>query len=391
MRVLQVIPGLSTRTGGPPVAVVESSLALKRCGVETVIFATDMAQAASARAHERVGPRDLPAGADALDLRLFPARWPYRLVFSPELYRAVAEQAREFDVVHIHSLFLFPQFAAYRGARKGRVPYVVSPRGSLDPYLRQRGRPVKAIADALWQRGMLEGASALHLTSDEEARLVRDVARRVPRAVIPNGIRWSDYQDLPEGSEFRARWLGGDDAPIVLYLGRLSHKKGLDVLIRAFGIARRAIPDVRLVIAGPDDEELQPTLEAIAAREGVTARVTFTGMLRGRERLAALAVARVWALPSHSENFGIAVLEAMAAGLPVIVSPGVNIAPEISAAEAGVVCEQTAEAFGAEIAALLRDDARCTVLGEQGRAFARQYDWDSVAPRLAAMYERVAA
>ena len=391
MRVLQVIPGLSTRTGGPPVAVVESSLALKRCSVETVIFATDMAQAASSRARGRIERRDLPEGAEALDLRLFPARWPYRLVFSPELYRAVADHARAFDVVHIHSLFLFPQFAAYRGARKGGVPYVVSPRGSLDPYLRQRSRPVKAIADALWQRGMLEGASALHLTSDEEARLVRDVARRVPRAVIPNGIRWSDYQDLPEGSEFRARWLGGDDAPIVLYLGRLSHKKGLDVLIRAFGIARRAIPDVRLVIAGPDDEELQPTLEAIAAREGVTARVTFTGMLRGRERLAALAVARVWALPSHSENFGIAVLEAMAAGLPVIVSPGVNNAPEISAAEAGVVCEQTAEAFGAEIAALLRDDARCTVLGEQGRAFARQYDWDSVAPRLAAMYERVAA
>jgi glycosyltransferase involved in cell wall biosynthesis len=388
MRVLQVIPGLSTRTGGPPVAVVESSLALKRCGVETVIFATDMAQAASSRARGRIERRDLPEGAEALDLRLFPARWPYRLVFSPELYRAVADHARAFDVVHIHSLFLFPQFAAYRGARKGGVPYVVSPRGSLDPYLRQRSRPVKAIADALWQRGMLDGASALHLTSDEEARLVRDVARRVPRAVIPNGIRWSDYQDLPRAGEFRA---GGDDAPVVLYLGRLSHKKGLDVLIRAFAIARRAIPDARLVIAGPDDEALQPALEAIAAHEGVAAHVMFTGMLRGREKLAALAAARVWALPSHSENFGIAVLEAMAAGLPVIVSPGVNIAPEIAAAAAGVVCEQTAEAFGAEIAALLRDDARRTVLGEQGRAFARQYDWDAVAPRLAAMYEQVAA
>jgi glycosyltransferase involved in cell wall biosynthesis len=391
MRVLQVIPGLSTRTGGPPVAVVESSLALNRCGVETTVFATDMAQAASARAHDRIDPRDLPAGAEALDLRLFPARWPYRLVFSPELYRAVADRAREFDVVHIHSLFLFPQFAAYRGARNGGVPYVVSPRGSLDPYLRQRSRPAKAIADALWQRGMLEGASALHLTSDEEARLVRDVARRVPRAVIPNGIHWSDYQYLPPAGDFRARWLGGDDAPVVLYLGRLSHKKGLDVLIRAFAIARHTAPEARLVIAGPDDEALQRALEAIAAREGVADRVTFTGMLRGREKMAALAAARAWALPSHSENFGIAVLEAMAAGLPVIVSPGVNIAPEIAAADAGVVCEQTAEAFGREIADLLRDDARCAVLGRRGREFARRYDWDSVAPRLAAMYEQAAA
>jgi glycosyltransferase involved in cell wall biosynthesis len=151
------------------VAVVESSLALERCGVETTIFATTWRRPLRRSAHERVAAGDLPAGADALDLRLFPARWPYRLAFSPELYRALGEEARRYDVVHIHSLFLFPQFAAYRGARGAGVPYIVSPRGALDPYLRQRSRHVKAISRALWQGRALEGAAALHVTSDEEA------------------------------------------------------------------------------------------------------------------------------------------------------------------------------------------------------------------------------
>ncbi|MBI5284568.1 MAG: glycosyltransferase [Chloroflexi bacterium] len=391
MRVLQVIPNLAARTGGPPVAVVESSLALQRCGVETTIFATDMAEAASARAHERVVPGDLPAGADALDLRLFPARWPYRLAFSPELYRALGEEARRYDVVHIHSLFLFPQFAAYRGARGAGVPYVVSPRGALDPYLRQRSRSVKAIAGALWQGRALEGAAALHVTSDEEARLIDDVAPGVPRAVVSNGIRWAEYQDLPPAVEFRERFLNGHDGPVVMYLGRLSHKKGLDVLIRAFAIVRRDVPDARLAIAGPDDEGLQPALTALAAHEGVGEAVTFTGMLRGRDKLAALAAADVWALPSHSENFGIAVAEALAAGRAVVVSGAVNIAPEIAAAGAGAVSELTPEAFAAEIVALLRDGARRQTLGASGREFARRYDWSVIGPQLAALYEKVAA
>ncbi len=225
------------------------------------------------------------------------------------------------------------------------MPYVVSPRGALDPYLRARSRPVKAIAGVLWQRRLLEGAAALHVTSDEEARLIDDVAPDVPRAVVPNGIRWAEFQDLPPAEEFRRAHLGGHEGPVVMYLGRLSHKKGLDVLVRAFAIVRRDAPDARLAIAGPDDEGLTPSLRALASREGVAGAVTFTGMLRGRDQLAALAAAAVWVLPSHSENFGIAAAEALAAGRAVIVSPNVNIAPEIAAAGAGVVSELTAEAL----------------------------------------------
>lgn len=390
MRVLHVIPNLAARTGGPPVAVIESACALERIGVASTIIATDMAEAASARSHRRTTIADLPDGAERLDVRLFPARWPRRLAFSPALYRALAVEASRCDVVHIHSLFLFPQFAAYRAARAARVPYIVSPRGSLDPHLRRRGRAVKALGDALWQRAMLAGASTLHMTSDEEARLLADVAPSVPRAIVPNGIRCADFEDLPPASAFRDRHLGGARGPLVMYLGRVSHKKGLDVLIRAFARARREVPDARLAIVGPDDEGLTPSLLGLAAREDVASAVTFTGMLRGRDKLAALAAADVWTLPSRSENFGIAVAEALAAGRAVVVSPGVNIAAEIASAGAGVVVDLDAQKFAGAIAGMLLDDERRADLGRAAREFARRYDWTAVAPQLAEMYERAA-
>jgi glycosyltransferase involved in cell wall biosynthesis len=390
MRVLQVIPTLAARTGGPPVAVIESSRALKQCGVETTVFATDMAESASAAHHTRVAASDLPDGAAELDVRLFPARWPQRLAFSPAMYSSLGQAAQDYDVVHIHSLFLFPQFAAFHQASARHTPYVVSPRGSLDPHLRKRSRAIKAITDVLWQRRCLEGAAALHLTSADERDLISDIAPLVPRRVIPNGIRWSDYQDLPSGDTFRARWLASSDAPVVMYLGRLSHKKGLDVLIRAFAIIAREIPAARLAIVGPDDEGLTPALRVLAEREHVADRVVFAGMLQGEEKLSALAAADVWALPSMTENFGNAIVEAMAAGVPVVISPEVNIATDVARECAGVIAERTPEVFATEILTLLRNEARRHEIAERGRAFTRRYDWSVVGPRLAAMYEDVA-
>lgn len=390
MKVLHVVPGLASRTGGPAVSVVESSVALRLCGVEATIMTTDLADAPFSPSRRRIRASELPAGAESLDVRLFATRWPYRLRYAPTLLGELRRQASRFDVVHIHSLFLFPQFAAFREAVRQGVPYIVSPRGALDPYLRRRGRLRKAVTDALWQRRMLERASALHLTSREEARLTADVAPSVRRVVVPNGIRWADYQELPGRAEFRDRRLGGYDGPIVLNLGRISHKKGLDVLIRAFARVRGRVGECRLVIAGPDDEGLSPRLAALADDEGVGSQVTWTGMLHGRDKLAALAAADVWALSSHTENFGVAVVEALAAGLPTVVSPAVNIAPELAAAGAASVCPLEPGAFADGIAALLEDEARRAALGERARAFARRYDWSETAPLLSAMYREVA-
>ena len=387
MRVLQVIPSLGSRTGGAAESVVQSSRFFGALGVETSIFSTDLGTPASSRTQRRVAASELPSGAAELDIRLYPAVFPERFAFSPALERALRRETPHYDVVHIHSLFLFPQLAAYRHARRSCVPHVVTPHGVLDPYHRQHGRARKFVTDVLWQRRLLEQAAAIHVTAEEEAMLVADVAPRVRRIVAPIGVHWDQYQSLPDGGEFRRRYLGGHEGPVVMHIGRLSHKKAPDVLVRAFALVAHDVPDARLVFVGPDDEGREPLLQALAGELGIAPKVTFAGMLPGEHaKISALAAADVWALPSNAENFGIAVMEALAAGRAAVISPRVNIAPAIAAADAAIVVEQDPQRFGAAIVALLGDPLRRAVLGANAREFARRYDWATVARPLAHMY-----
>jgi glycosyltransferase involved in cell wall biosynthesis len=380
MRVLHVVGSLAARTGGPAVAARELARVSSEHGVPSAIFATDAAHPAAALKGEAVAPDDLVEGDGEVRARLFPVRRPYRLVYSPDLGKALLAEIGDFQAVHIHSLYLYPQRAAGLAARRRKVPYVVSPHGALDPWLRRRGRVQKGAAELVWQRRMLRRAAALHFTSEEESRLARDVAPGVPRFIVPLGVDWHEFQQLPAPAAFSR------DGPVVLFLGRLAAKKGLDVLIRSFAIARRRFRDAVLVIAGPDDEGLRPELEKQAEREGIGGSLVFPGMLRGRDKLAALAAADVWALSSHTENFGIAVVEALAAGVPTLVSPAVNLSGEIERAGAGVVAETRPEAFGGALTYLLEDEDRRRGYGERGRQFARSYDWEALAPRIVQMY-----
>jgi glycosyltransferase involved in cell wall biosynthesis len=313
------------------------------------------------------------------------------MAFSPGLYAALQRDAAAYDVLHVHSLFLFPQYAAAKAVARHGLPYIVSPRGSLDPYLRRRGRVRKALTHATWQSRLLSGATAFHLTSEEEARLTADVAPRVQRVVVPNGVCWQQFQELPPGQAFRDRFLKGSDAPLVLNIGRISHKKGLDRLVRALSHVRRHVPDCRLALVGPDDEGLAANLRALARDLEVADALVFTGHLTGRRKLEALSAANAWALPSHTENFGIAVVEALAAGVPVVVSPEVNLAPEIAANDAGLVCHPQPEELADAIAKLLTDPQRAATFAARGREFARRYDWRAVADRWLSMYAGAAA
>jgi glycosyltransferase involved in cell wall biosynthesis len=383
MKVLHVIPSLAARTGGPAVAAIELARVAAEHGVEPMIFATDAAFPAGTASGAAVTPEELPAEAAEVPTRLFPLRRPYRLARSPELRKALRREIGGYDALHIHSLYLYPQRVAAKAARRKGVPYVVSPHGALDPWLRKRGRVRKALAGLAWQRRMLQRAAALHFTSEEESSLAGSFAPGVPRKVVPLGIDWASFQELPPPASF-------GEGPVVLALGRLAAKKGLDLLIAAFALARTRFPTATLVVAGPDDEGLQSGLQEQARARGVGDAVVFPGMLTGRDKLAALAAADVWALASHTENFGIAVVEALASGVATLISPAVNLAGEIERAGAGVVSDTKPEAFAGALSYLLEDTERRAQYAERGREFARRYDWDAVAPQIVQLYEGVA-
>jgi glycosyltransferase involved in cell wall biosynthesis len=368
--------------------VVQGTRAMRGL-VDREIYATDAAQPAASKPFRRLAATQLPDGAEDVPVRIFPTRRPYRLCFSPGLWRGLAEAVPQSDVVTIHSTNLFPQYAAYRLAHKHGVPYVVTPHGSLDPWLARNSPTVKAATDFLWQSHMFANAAAIHFTTEEEAELAQRLVGTAPKFIIPNGLELARFSASRSGATFRAKHLGGHRGSVVLFLGRIAKKKGIDLLIRGFARAakdRQAL----LAIAGPDDEALTERLTAVALAESIADRVRFIGPVYGEAQLDALAAADIWALTSHTENFGNAVVEAMAAGCAVLVSTHVNLARQIASAEAGLVTDLSIAAIGSALSELIDDSGRRKALGSRAQEFAARFDWSRVAPQLVEMYETVA-
>jgi glycosyltransferase involved in cell wall biosynthesis len=389
MRVIHVLPALANRYGGPAVSAVECSLALRDRDIAASIVSTDIAGPPSKRPLRVSSELELPDGAEHLEVHLCKSSWPYRLAYSRELSDTLKREVLGANVVRIHSLFLFPQYAAFRQAIRADVPYIVSFHGAMDPYLRRRGRLRKWLTDVTWQGDMLQRAAAIHVTTDDERELTACIAPAVPRVIASNGISWHRFQDLPDGSRFRSTLLDGHDGPIVLSLGRIARKKAPERLIRALPDVLAQDSNTLLVFAGPDDEGLADGLRRLARSLEIESSVRFVGMLHRDERLHALGAATIWALPSHTENFAVAAAEAMAAGLPVILTPQVNIAREAATAGAAVMTRPDAADLAEQLIRLLDDSTERQRLGMRAREYAKRYDWARVAAEYAQMYSDV--
>ncbi|MGH9676839.1 MAG: glycosyltransferase, partial [Candidatus Acidiferrum sp.] len=232
-------------------------------------------------------------------------------------------------------------------------------------------------------------ATAIHYTTDAERDLAAPLGLLAPTIVEPNGIDSAEYDNLPPRGQFRARHHIPPDRKVILFLGRLHHKKGFDILLPAFALLK---DDPSLVIAGPGEDDYIQYLRAQIGRLGLTERVVFAGMLGGGEKRGAFVDADIFVLPSYQENFGIAVIEALAAGTPVIVSDQVNIHADIFAAGAGGVVPLNSEVLALEMKRWLADGALRKAAGEKAREFARnKYDWKSIAQRWTRHYERLVA
>jgi glycosyltransferase involved in cell wall biosynthesis len=293
--------------------------------------------------------------------------------------------------MHLHSLYMYHDRAGARAARYNGIPYIVRPHGTLDPYIWKRRRARKTIFEWWFQNRVLEEAAALHYTTEDEWRLAAPVARNPHGFVVPNGLDTDEFANMPAKGAFRAKYPEIGARPIILFLGRLNFKKGLDLLAPAFCALRAAGHDAHLVLAGPDDDMADKTRAWLAAA-GALDRTTFTGMITGDDKLAAFADAAMFVLPSYSENFGIAVAEAMACGLPVAISDAVNISPYVEAAGAGLVAPCDAAATTRNMIEILENPGRAATMGENGvRLVHEKYSWDGIAPALERAYEDVLA
>lgn len=332
----------------------------------------------------------LPALAGGAKVALFPQHFPSLFATSFPLMRALHQAIPRADIVHLHSLYLFHTWATARLCRRYGVPYLLRPHGTLDPFLWKRHRCRKAALEALFQNRALREAAALHYTAEEEMRLAEPYAQGSRGLVVPNGLDLEQYATLPPAGTFRSRHAEIGERRIVLFLSRLNFKKGLDVLVPGFARAARKHPDLHLVIAGPDDGMREATQGWIAA-EGIGERVSFTGMLDHRAKLAAFRDAAMFVLPSYSENFGIAIVEAMACGVPVAISDRVNIWREIEQAGAGLVGTPDADTVTRQIETLAGDPEAAAQMGNRGKTLAAgKFSWGTIARQLETVYRSLA-
>lgn len=372
MRILHLIATLDPGSGGPAVACLKMADALLARGHQTDIFTTDW-RTEEAKIH---GSHIAEHG----NVFTFPVTFPGVWKRSPAMAAALADRVAEYDLLHIHSLYLFHNMIGPAAARRAGKPYIIRPHGLLDPFIWQRHRLRKSIMEVAFQNRALREASVIHYTSTDEMRISEPYAHAAPGVVVPLGV------DLPPPPAASARNHGR-----VLFLSRLHAKKGLDLLIPAFALVKQQHPHAELVIAGPDDGALRPTRELVG-KLGLQTSVSFPGMLGGDAKAEAFKHAGLFVLPSYSENFGIALAEAMAAGLPVVTTDQVNIHDAITGAEAGLVTPCSVQPIADAMLNILENQTLANRLGSNGRNLvATRYSWPAIGEQLETLYSKLIA
>jgi glycosyltransferase involved in cell wall biosynthesis len=380
MKILQIVPNYypAVRYGGPIRSVHALSTALVDLGHEVYVFTSSMD-----------GPTDLdvpeetPMNLDGVLVRYFRVPFMRRLCWCPSMAAALKSEVSSFDVIHLHSVFLWPTWAAARIARSSGVPFLVSPRGMLGrEVIHRKSRFVKSAWIRLIERKTLRESAAVHITSELEGEEIRSLGLKLPRlCCVPNGVSSPAYYSPLQSGPFAQL-----PRPYALFLSRISWKKGLDRLIKAW----KWVPDLTLIIAGNDEEDFVPQLKALAESEGVMARLHFIGAVSDEHKWALYEGATMFILPSYSENFGNVVAEAMAVACPVVVTKEVGLASLVHETGAGVVADGEPVLLARAINELRSDEVRRERYGLAGqRTVKATLSWRAAAVQLAEVYESV--
>jgi glycosyltransferase involved in cell wall biosynthesis len=384
MRILHVVPSYlpAVRYGGPIFAVHGLCRALAARGHAVQVFTTNIDGSGISST-----PIGTPVDLDGIRIRYFSCPLVRRLYWAPALGHALHHSIGALDVVHLHSVFLWPTWAAARAARKAGVPYVLSPRGMLvKDLIARRSQLAKSAWIHLIERSNVEKAAALHLTSQLEGSEIERFGWRLPRlAVIPNAIDEPLFQNGKIASDVEAIT---SQQPLVLFLGRLSWKKGLDRLLCAF-----ARTPGTLAVVGTDDENFAPQLLKLAADLQIADRVRILPRtVIGSEKERLFAAAHLFVLPSYSENFGNTVLEAMRRGVPVVVTPEVGAAEIVRTSGAGLVVAGDLEPLSSALRLLTSNPVLARSMGEAGRRHAAaHFTWGHVAAQMENLYNSIGA
>lgn len=337
MRILQVINSASPLGGGPIESVIQAARAMAEHGHAMEIVSVD----------DPASPwlPSVPIPVHALG----PARTPYR--YSARLVPWLSRHAGDYDCTIVNGIWLYPSYAVWRVLTRRRMPYFVYAHGLLDPS-HHRTFPMRRLKKMVsWvatERRVLDDATGVLFTCEEERRAAAGAfwprRTRDNAIILPYCIGTPPDDACRQTEAFLSQFPELRDRRRLLFLSRVHPKKGLDILIRSFAAIADRDDTLHLVVAGTGDPAYAAKLRLLARSLDVDRRMTWTGMLSGDMKWGAFRSAEVFVLPSHHENYGIAVVESLACGTPVVISSSVNIWPEIEADGAGLVCDDNVPA-----------------------------------------------
>lgn len=383
MRVTHVIPSIDPAVGGPPAVATRLAAAQAVLGHDVTLLTYNHPDA-----EERVAASlsRIP-GFGRVAVRRIDGDGAMERLLALNARPVVRAVARTRGVLHFHGVWETLFVAAAGAARRAGAPYVVTPHGMLDPWCLAQRRLKKRLALAVAHRRMLNGAAFIHTLNADERRFIGALRVRAPAEVIPNGVFLEEFESLPAPGAFRAGRADLGQDPYVLFLGRLHFKKGLDYLADAFALVLKDVPEARLVVAGPDDGARAPFLERARALK-IDDRVLLPGPLYGRDKLAVMADAAAFCLPSRQEGFSMAITEALACGLPAVISAECHY-PEVEASGAGMIAPLDPPTIARHLVSLLRDPALRAQMGGNGRRLvAERFTWPRIAAASVEAYAR---
>ncbi len=370
-----MIPSISRVHGGPSIALETMVRGLAQAGVTVHVATTN---------DDGAGHLDVPHGEpvtrDGATYFFFPRQTQF-YKFSLPLTQWLRRSVNNYGVLHIHALFSYAGMPAAFFAKRADAPYILRPLGTLNRYgMQKHHAALKKISYPLIEQRMIANAAWMHYTSAQEKLEAEALGVTHPSVVIPLGVEIPPVTLKQKNGSIH-----------FLYLARLDPIKGLDLLLPAFVRVRAKYPSAQLVLAGDGDAKYVELLKRQAIELGIGNAVTWTGFVTGEAKRDLLAQADVFVLPSYSENFGLAVVEAMAAGLPVIVTPGVAVAREIEQGGAGLVASPNAESLASAMLTLVVQATRRSAMGECGRRLvAEKYSVEAMTRALLALYQTTA-
>jgi len=385
MKILVVSPSYwpATDLGGPIFSLHALNKMLVKKSVDVTVYTTDIrlkGKVASNREAIVDGVKVTYFSFSPFFEFLGPTGWQ----FSVPMRKALEKNIKDFELVYILSVWNYPVIMAASVCRRFNKPYVISPRGLLCPWPFERKFFKKWVYYKLLAEKCIRKADAIHYTSSDEREKSHERLGLGNKVIlVPNGIDLHEFNSLPLKNELVIKYPALKDKRVILFLGRINPKKGIDILIKAFSMLSKKRKDLRLVITGKDEEGYKSRIVRLIRKLRLQDKVIFTDMLLGREKLKVYAGSDIFVLASHSENFGMSAIEAMASGLAVVISDNVGIYRDVEENDAGIIAKTSAKSIYNGIMKLLEDEGLRKKISQNGKSFVREfYSIDKVADKM---------